>query len=60
MADPRARDVAESLTARGVRVVALTFVDNAGVTRVKAVPVERLEAVPWTTLCIDDARRLGR
>jgi DnaK suppressor protein len=26
----------------------------------KDVPVERLEAVPWTTLCIDDARRLGR
>ena len=26
----------------------------------KAIPVERLEAVPWTTLCIDDARRLAR
>ena len=26
----------------------------------KTIPVERLEAVPWTTLCIDDARRLGR
>ena len=26
----------------------------------KEIPVERLEAVPWTTLCIDDARRLGR
>ena len=24
------------------------------------IPVERLEAVPWTTLCIDDARRLAR
>ncbi|MGZ8782238.1 MAG: TraR/DksA C4-type zinc finger protein [Gaiellaceae bacterium] len=26
----------------------------------KTIPTERLEAVPWTTLCIDDARRLGR
>jgi DnaK suppressor protein len=26
----------------------------------KEIPTERLEAVPWTTLCIDDARRLGR
>jgi RNA polymerase-binding protein DksA len=26
----------------------------------KEIPEERLEAVPWTTLCIDDARRLGR
>jgi DnaK suppressor protein len=26
----------------------------------KEIPVDRLEAVPWTTLCIDDARRLGR
>jgi len=26
----------------------------------KTIPVERLEAVPWTTLCIDDARRLAR
>jgi RNA polymerase-binding protein DksA len=25
----------------------------------KEIPVERLEAVPWTTLCIEDARRLG-
>lgn len=25
----------------------------------KEIPAERLEAVPWTTLCIDDARRLG-
>lgn len=25
-----------------------------------AIPVERLEAVPWTTLCIDDARKLAR
>ena len=26
----------------------------------KTIPVERLEAVPWTTLCIDDARKLAR
>jgi RNA polymerase-binding protein DksA len=26
----------------------------------KQIPVERLEAVPWTTLCIDDARKLAR
>ena len=26
----------------------------------KEIPVERLEATPSTTLCIDDARRLGR
>ena len=33
------------LTEAGVRVVALTWVDNAGLTRVKAVPVDRLNAV---------------
>jgi len=26
----------------------------------KPIGEERLEAVPWTTLCIDDARRQGR
>jgi DnaK suppressor protein len=26
----------------------------------KQIPEERLEAVPWTKLCIDDARRLAR
>jgi DnaK suppressor protein len=26
----------------------------------KAIPVERLEALPWTTLCIEDARRQQR
>lgn len=26
----------------------------------KTIPIERLEAVPWTTLCIDDARKLAR
>jgi glutamine synthetase len=33
---------------KGVRAVALTFVDNAGVTRVKSVPIARLEhAAAW-------------
>ena len=26
----------------------------------KEIPEERLEAIPWTTLCIDDARRQAR
>ncbi len=26
----------------------------------REIPLERLEAVPWTTLCIDDARKLER
>ena len=26
----------------------------------KKIPAERLEAIPWTKLCIDDARRLAR
>ena len=41
--DPeRARQVAAALTDRGVAAVALTYVDNAGITRVKTVPVGRL------------------
>ena len=48
---PRAADVREraaQLAAAGVTAVALTYVDNAGITRVKAVPVARLEAaVTW-------------
>ncbi|MFE1175703.1 glutamine synthetase family protein [Streptomyces sp. NPDC058773] len=43
------REEARQLTARldteGVRNVALTWVDNAGITRVKTVPVHRLTAV---------------
>ncbi len=39
---------AEALTADGVVAVALTWVDNVGVTRVKAVPVTRLgHAAAW-------------
>jgi glutamine synthetase len=37
-----ARQEAAQLSAEGVRAVALTFVDNAGITRVKSVPTARL------------------
>src|SRR6266542_5425381 len=41
--DPeRARQAAEALADRGVAAVALTYVDNSGITRVKTVPVGRL------------------
>jgi glutamine synthetase len=36
--------LAEQLAGRGVDGIALTFVDNAGITRVKGIPVSRLEA----------------
>ena len=39
----RARELAERLREQDVRAVAITFVDNAGVTRVKGVPLGRLE-----------------
>ena len=39
----RARELAETLPARGVRSVAITMVDNAGVTRVKTFPISLLE-----------------
>ena len=43
-----ARALAESLPALGVSAVAITIVDNAGIARVKAVPVTGLEhAVRW-------------
>lgn len=43
-----ARDRASALVAAGVRAVAITSVDNAGITRVKSVPVHRLEsAATW-------------
>ncbi|HEX9693642.1 MAG TPA: glutamine synthetase family protein [Actinomycetota bacterium] len=38
-----ARELTESLSAQGVRAVALSQVDNAGVTRVKTVPVSLFE-----------------
>jgi glutamine synthetase len=39
----RARELTESLGAQGIRAVALSQVDNAGVTRVKTVPISLLE-----------------
>ncbi len=65
----RARELAVDLVARGVRAVALTFVDNAGITRVKAVPVTRLErAAGWgvgmspvfDVFCVDDSTTTSR
>ncbi|MGK5641758.1 glutamine synthetase [Streptomyces sp. URMC 126] len=47
-AESAARQEAARLTALGVRAVALTWVDNAGITRVKTVPTARLaHAVRW-------------
>src|SRR5437773_5963490 len=39
----RARELTESLTRQGIRAVALTNVDNSGITLVKTVPVSVLE-----------------
>lgn len=43
-ASERARSMRPELGAHGVRLVALTWVDNSGITRTKAVPLERLDA----------------
>lgn len=44
----RAGRIAAGLTADGVRAVAVTWVDNAGLTRVKAVPTAMLgRAAAW-------------
>lgn len=44
----RVRQAARSLASKGVRAVAVTIVDNAGVTRVKTFPTSRLErAARW-------------
>lgn len=44
----RARQVQGDLAERGVVALATTWVDNSGITRVKAVPVQRLErAAAW-------------
>ena len=64
-----ARELAADLVVRDVRTVALTFVDNAGITRVKAVPVTRLErAAGWgvgmspvfDVFCVDDSTTTSR
>ncbi|OXM39409.1 hypothetical protein CFP71_42995, partial [Amycolatopsis thailandensis] len=44
----RATALTGDLRARGVELVALTFVDNAGIARVKAVPLRKLpSAAAW-------------
>jgi glutamine synthetase len=43
----------EELRAAGVTLVELSFVDNAGITRVKAVPLERMPAMPGASPCFD-------
>ena len=54
--------VAAALAERGVRIVLGTVVDMSGVTRAKAVPVDRLEAFvhvgmgaspSWNVFCVD-------
>src|SRR5690349_13133278 len=63
-----ARAAAAELAAAGVHGVALTWVDNTGVTRVKAVPTGRLEhAAAWgvgmskvhDVFCVDDSITTG-
>src|SRR5215813_8322360 len=65
----QARLAAAELTAQGIRTVALTWVDNAGVTRVKSVPVHRLgHAAGWgvgmspvfDVFCVDDSITTSR
>ena len=65
----QARHAAADLAARGVAAVALTWVDNSGVTRVKAVPLTRIEhAAAWgvgaspvfDTFLVDDSAVMGR
>jgi len=64
-----ARQVAVDLATKSVVAVALTWVDNSGITRVKAVPVGRLErAAAWgvgaspvfDTFLVDDSTVVGR
>jgi glutamine synthetase len=44
----RGEEIGAGLAGRGVRAIALTWVDNAGITRVKAVPTGRLgHAAAW-------------
>ncbi|MEQ6899535.1 glutamine synthetase family protein [Nocardioides sp. YIM 152588] len=65
----RAQARANALLEEGVDGVALSYVDNAGVTRVKAVPVARLpHAAAWgvgmspvfDVFCVDDSITAGR
>ncbi|MBS2962880.1 glutamine synthetase [Actinocrinis puniceicyclus] len=65
----RAEGIAAELAARGVHGVAVTWVDNSGITRVKAVPVEKLaRAAAWgigvspcfDTFLLDDSAAVAR
>ena len=65
----RGRALADVLSRDGVDGVALTYVDNAGVTRVKAVPIDGLaHAAGWgvgmspvfDVFCVDDSITTGR
>src|SRR5215210_7170504 len=65
----QARVAAAALGEKGVEGVALSYVDNAGVTRVKSVPLARLpHAAAWgvgmspvfDVFCLDDSITTGR
>jgi glutamine synthetase len=65
----RARDLADGLATSAVRAVVLTWVDNAGITRVKTVPRHRLpDAAAWgigaspvfDVFCVDDSITTSR
>ncbi len=65
----RARAIAAGLAERGVTGVAVTWVDNSGITRVKAVPLAKLErAAAWgigvspcfDTFLLDDSAAVAR
>ena len=57
------RALADQIRAEGIRLLAMTMVDNGGITRVKLVPVSRLERVAragvgmsdvWAVSAVDD------
>ena len=65
----KARTLTFGLIEDGVEGVALSYVDNAGITRVKSVPVEKLpHAAGWgvgmspvfDVFCVDDSITSGR
>ncbi|MCW2639691.1 MAG: glutamine synthetase [Dactylosporangium sp.] len=65
----QARELTDDLATRAVRAVALTWVDNAGITRVKTVPRHRLpDAAAWgigaspvfDVFCVDDSITTSR
>jgi glutamine synthetase len=67
--DARVAAKISALRDKGVSMVAITFVDNAGITRVKCVPIERLAhtarlgvgASPvFDTFCFDDSMIVGK